>query len=130
MSKDISIKNGAKLNLKGCASKEFGVAKKSLTYALNPDDFFSLIPRMLVKEGDKVSLGQPIFYDKNDEDVKIVSPVSGIVKEIVRGAKRKILCILQYLNVVYIFVIASVGRILLCRLYNLFVLFIYDKTFI
>ena len=46
---------------------------------------------MLVKEGDKVSLGQPIFYDKNDEDVKIVSPVSGIVKEIVRGAKRKIL---------------------------------------
>ena len=54
MSKDISIKNGAKLNLKGCASKEFGVAKKSLTYALNPDDFFSLIPRMLVKEGDKV----------------------------------------------------------------------------
>ena len=91
MSKDISIKNGAKLNLKGCASKEFGVAKKSLTYALNPDDFFSLIPRMLVKEGDKVSLGQPIFYDKNDEDVKIVSPVSGIVKEIVRGAKRKIL---------------------------------------
>ena len=26
---------------------------------------------MLVKEGDKVSLGQPIFYDKNDEDVKI-----------------------------------------------------------
>jgi Na+-transporting NADH:ubiquinone oxidoreductase subunit A len=91
MSKDISIKNGAKLNLKGRASKEFGVAKKSLTYALNPDDFFSLIPRMLVKEGDKVSLGQPIFYDKNDEDVKIVSPVSGIVKEIVRGAKRKIL---------------------------------------
>ena len=49
MSKDISIRNGANLNLKGGASKEFGVAKKSLTYALNPDDFFSLNPRMLVK---------------------------------------------------------------------------------
>jgi Na+-transporting NADH:ubiquinone oxidoreductase subunit A len=94
MSKDISIKNGANLNLKGLASKELEVAKKSLTYALNPDDFFSLIPRMLVKEGDKVSKGQPIFYDKNDETIKIVSPVSGKVKEIRRGAKRKILYVI------------------------------------
>ena len=94
MSKDISIRNGANLNLKGRASKEFGVAKKSLTYALNPDDFFSLNPRMLVKEGDKVSHGQPVFYDKNHEDVKIVSPVSGIIKEIVRGDKRKILYVI------------------------------------
>ena len=36
MSKDISIQNGANLNLKGLASKEFEVANKSLTYALNP----------------------------------------------------------------------------------------------
>ena len=91
MSKDISIKDGASLNLKGLASKELQVAKKSSNYALNPDDFFGLIPRMLVKEGDKVSLGQPIFHDKNDESVKIVSPVSGKILEIKRGAKRKIL---------------------------------------
>ena len=91
MSKDISIKYGANLNLKGLASTELEVAKKSLNYALNPDDFFGLIPRMLVKEGDKVSLGQPIFHDKNDESIKIVSPVSGKILEIVRGAKRKIL---------------------------------------
>ena len=46
---------------------------------------------MLVKEGDKVSLGQPIFHDKNNESIKIVSPVNGKILEIVRGAKRKIL---------------------------------------
>ena len=46
---------------------------------------------MLVKEGDRVSLGQPIFHDKNNESIKIVSPVSGKIQEIVRGAKRKIL---------------------------------------
>ena len=91
MSKDISIKDGANLNLKGLASMELEVANMSLNYALNPDDFFGLIPRMLVKEGDKVSLGQPIFHDKNNESVKIVSPVSGKIQEIVRGAKRKIL---------------------------------------
>ncbi len=91
MSKDISIKSGANLNLKGLASTELEVAKISLDYALNPDDFFGLIPRMLVKEGDKVSLGQPIFHDKNNESIKIVSPVNGKILEIVRGAKRKIL---------------------------------------
>ena len=52
MSKDVSIKDGANLNLKGIASTELEVAKMSLDYALNPDDFFGLIPRMLVKEGD------------------------------------------------------------------------------
>jgi Na+-transporting NADH:ubiquinone oxidoreductase subunit A len=91
MSKDVSIKDGANLNLKGLASMELEVANMSLNYALNPDDFFGLIPRMLVKEGDKVSLGQPIFHDKNNESIKIVSPVSGKIQEIVRGAKRKIL---------------------------------------
>ena len=91
MSKDISIKAGANLNLKGLASTELEVAKISLDYALNPDDFFGLIPRMLVKEGDKVSLGQPIFHDKNNESIKLVSPVNGKILEIVRGAKRKIL---------------------------------------
>ena len=91
MSKDISIKYGANLNLKGLAQAELEIAKKSSNYALNPDDFFGLIPRMHVKEGDKVSLGQPIFHDKNDESIKIVSPVSGKILEIVRGAKRKIL---------------------------------------
>ena len=91
MSKDISIKAGGNLNLKGLASTELEVAKMSLDYALNPDDFFGLIPRMLVKEGDNVSLGQPIFHDKNNESIKIVSPVSGKILEIVRGAKRKIL---------------------------------------
>jgi Na+-transporting NADH:ubiquinone oxidoreductase subunit A len=42
----------------------------------------------------KVSLGQPIFHDKSDESIKIASPVSGKIVEIVRGAKRKILNII------------------------------------
>ena len=94
MSTDISITNGASLNLKGVASMDLEVAKKSLNYALNPDDFFGLIPRMLLREGDQVSIGQPIFHDKSDESIKIASPVSGKIVEIVRGAKRKILNII------------------------------------
>ena len=56
MSTDISIKNGANLNLKGLASMDLEVAKKSINYALNPDDFYGLTPRKLVKEGDQDSL--------------------------------------------------------------------------
>ena len=91
MSKDISIKSGANLALTGVASKEIETAKHSSTFAIYPDDFFSLIPRMMVKEGDRLKVGTPIFHDKNDEKIIIVSPVSGIVKSIDRGDKRKIL---------------------------------------
>ena len=91
MSKDISIKNGANLALTGVASKEIKIAKDSSTVAIYPDDFFSLIPRMIVREGDRLKLGDPIFYDKNDEKIVIVSPASGIIKSIDRGEKRKIL---------------------------------------
>jgi Na+-transporting NADH:ubiquinone oxidoreductase subunit A len=94
MSKDISIKNGAKLDLIGLASKEIELAKDITTHAIYPDDFFNLKPRMVVKEGDKVKAGSPIFHDKDDEKIVIVSPVSGYIKSIDRGEKRKILKIL------------------------------------
>ncbi|MDB4089616.1 Na(+)-translocating NADH-quinone reductase subunit A, partial [Flavobacteriales bacterium] len=36
-------------------------------------------------------VGTPIFHDKYRESINFVSPVSGEIKEVVRGAKRKIL---------------------------------------
>lgn len=48
---------------------------------------------MSVKIGDKVNVGDVLFFDKNNDKIKFVSPVSGQVKEIVRGAKRRILSI-------------------------------------
>ena len=68
MSKDISIKNGANLALTGVASKEIEIAKDSSTFAIYPDDFFSLIPRMVVKEGDRLKVGTPIFHDKKADE--------------------------------------------------------------
>ena len=59
----------------------------------SPADFPNLMPKMLVKEGDLVKCGSPIFCDKYNDEIKFVSPISGQVKEIVRGAKRKILAI-------------------------------------
>ncbi|MBH45308.1 MAG: NADH:ubiquinone reductase (Na(+)-transporting) subunit A [Flavobacteriaceae bacterium] len=91
MSTGIRIHKGASINLKGKAEKILSDAAPSKTYALKPDNFFSIVPRMMVKEGEYVAKGAPVFLSKNDPRIIFVSPVSGVVKEIVRGAKRKIL---------------------------------------
>ncbi|MGM0635623.1 MAG: Na(+)-translocating NADH-quinone reductase subunit A [Bacteroidota bacterium] len=91
MPKDVKIKRGLKLNLKGEADKILKDAPQSKTYAIKPDDFHSVVPKMVVKEGAKVKAGDELFYSKYSDQTRFVSPVSGTLKEIVRGAKRKIL---------------------------------------
>jgi len=46
---------------------------------------------MLVKEGDAVLAGTPLFIDKHRENICFTSPVSGTVTEIKRGDKRVLL---------------------------------------
>ena len=53
-----------------------------------------MLPRLLVKEGDSVLAGSPVLSDKKNPDIIVASPVSGVVKEIVRGEKRKLLAVL------------------------------------
>lgn len=91
MSKDIKIKRGLNIPLKGEADKVFGNANGSDTYLVKPTDFKNFIPKLLVKEGAEVLAGSPLFYNKEYADVKVGSPVSGEVVEVIRGAKRKIL---------------------------------------
>ena len=53
-----------------------------------------LIPKLEVNVGDYVKRGEPLFYSKTNESIKFVSNVSGYVKDIVRGERRKILNII------------------------------------
>ncbi|WP_394975074.1 Na(+)-translocating NADH-quinone reductase subunit A [uncultured Croceitalea sp.] len=91
MSKDIRIKKGLNINLTGAAEQTTSKAVLSNVYALNLEDFHGVTPKMLVKEGAEVKAGEAIFYNKNIEDMRFVSPVSGELVEIVRGARRRIL---------------------------------------
>ena len=62
------------------------------TFVLKPTDFFGLyMPKPVVKEGDSVKAGTPLFHDKKHENIMYTSPVSGEVVEIKRGEKRKLL---------------------------------------
>jgi len=93
MSNDIHIKKGLDINLKGEAEKAKENAVISNFYTLRPEDFHSVIPKLVAKEGAKVKAGETIFYNKSNEAIKFASPVSGEVIEIARGEKRRILSI-------------------------------------
>ena len=91
MSNDIRIKKGLDIKLVGEASLTKGNAIKSNFFSIKPQDFHSLTPKLVVKAGVKVKAGEPIFYNKSNESIQFVSPVSGEVTEIIRGEKRRIL---------------------------------------
>jgi len=91
MSKDISIKRGLDIPLVGEAEKVTATAPRSETIIIHPADFKNLTPKMLVKQGDEVLAGTPLFFSKDHPELKVASPVSGEVLEVVRGDKRKIM---------------------------------------
>ena len=94
MSNTISIRKGLDIRLVGEATKEIREVSVTGIVAVSPLDFHGLIPKMVVKEGDTVSVGDILFFNKKKESIKFVSPVSGTVQQIVRGEKRRITNIL------------------------------------
>lgn len=85
-----SIRKGLDIRLIGDAEKTVADLKSRL-FAIKPTDFIGCFPKMLVKEGDKVKAGSPLFFDKYREEIYFTSPVSGKIADIHRGAKRKLL---------------------------------------
>ena len=93
MSKDIRIKKGLDIKLKGEAEKVTENAISSNVFTLKPEDFHSIIPKLSIKVGTKLKAGESVFYNKANEEMKFPSPVSGEVLDIIRGDKRKILAV-------------------------------------
>ncbi len=91
MANVIKLSKGLSINLKGKAKGEKMQAPQSTEFAVSPSDFPGVIPKLSVKEGDKVLAGEPLFFNKAYPDVKFASPVSGTVSAVVRGDRRKIL---------------------------------------
>lgn len=91
MSEVIKIKKGLNIPLEGKAEMVFGQAQLPGLFAIKPVDFHGLTPKMVVAEGDSVKIGSVLFHDKYHPEIKVVSPVSGRVKTINRGERRRIL---------------------------------------
>jgi Na+-transporting NADH:ubiquinone oxidoreductase subunit A len=93
MANVIKLRKGLDINLQGKAEEKKIQLKSNGKYALVPDDFEGVTPKVIVKEGDKVKAGDALFVNKQYPDVRFASPVSGTVREVVRGERRKVLCI-------------------------------------
>ncbi len=93
MSNDIRIKKGLDIKLKGEAEKTIENGALSNFYTLRPEDFHGIVPKLVKKEGATVKVGETVFYNKDIESMKFVSPVSGVVIEVTRGERRRIMAI-------------------------------------
>ena len=94
MSNKIRLRKGLNIPIKGCAQNHIAKNISPNIIAVKPTDYKGLSPRLLVKEGDPVKAGTPVIADKKRPEIVVCSPISGTVKEIVRGEKRKLLEIL------------------------------------
>ncbi len=83
----IRIKKGLNINIQGEAKKEIS-SIDARYFAIKPTDFIGVFPRLMVKAGDSVKAGTPLFTDKFRENIIFTSTVSGVIEEISRGDKR------------------------------------------
>lgn len=90
MDKTLKIKRGLDLKIEGAVTDAAIRATRTTLVAIVPDDFPGFMPKLEIKEGDTVYAGQPVARHKEYPDIKLCSPIAGIIKAVVRGERRKI----------------------------------------
>ena len=93
MTKAIKLKKGLEIRLKGKAQNSVSQIPVGGIYSIMPEDFYGFKSKPVVKEGDEVLVGDPLFVNKENPELKVVSPVSGKVTEVIRGERRKLLSV-------------------------------------
>ncbi len=85
------INKGLDLPLAGAAERVLADAAEPAQVAVETAEFPGIKPKVLVKEGDRVETGQPLFLNKLDRDVVWCSPATGTVARIDFGERRYLL---------------------------------------
>ncbi|WP_438971393.1 Na(+)-translocating NADH-quinone reductase subunit A [Methylophaga sp.] len=83
-----SIKKGLDLPISGKPEQTINDGNNVNSVAVLGNEYVGMRPTMLVEEGQKVKLGEPLFEDKKTPGVIFTSPGAGTVRSINRGAKR------------------------------------------
>lgn len=91
MPQTIKLKKGLDIHLQGKPENVRLSVSPDGKYALIPDGFEGITPKVVVNEGDKVKAGDFLFVDKKHPEMGFSAPVSGVVHEILRGERRKVL---------------------------------------
>lgn len=87
----INIKKGLQIPLLGASEEVLRGKVTSEFVRICPEDFHGITPKLVVKVDDRVKAGNTLFYSKDQPEIFFASPVSGVVTEVVRGEKRRIL---------------------------------------
>lgn len=93
MTNRIKLCKGLDIHLQGTARKHKDAVMIGGEYALQPSAFVGLVPKVIVKEGEHVKVGEALFVDKAHPEMTFASPVSGIVTAVERGERRKVLSV-------------------------------------
>lgn len=85
-----SLRKGLDIPIAGVPSGDVIDLDAPATVGIDPRELRGFIPRLAAREGDRVRAGDPLLYHKFAPDVKVVSPVAGVVQEVRRGQRRVI----------------------------------------
>lgn len=88
-----SLKKGLDLPIAGAVQGDTVVDADVATVGLLGDDYIGLKPRLAVEVGESIGAGAPVLAHKDNPDAQITSPVSGRIKAINRGARRRLISV-------------------------------------
>jgi Na+-transporting NADH:ubiquinone oxidoreductase subunit A len=93
-----TTKKGLDIPITGSPKQTIENGNEVKSVAILGLDYVGMKPTMLVAEGDKVKLGQPLFSDKKNSGVHFTSPAAGTIKAINRGDKRVLQSVVIEIN--------------------------------
>ncbi len=86
--REFRLRKGLDLPVMGVPKQEISDALSVQSVAVVGPDYIGLKPRLSLQEGDPIKRGEPLFFNRDTADVKVVAPVSGRIKAIHRGPRR------------------------------------------
>ena len=88
-----NLRRGLTLPIAGAPRQSIENPASVQHYAVLGDDYLDLKPSVLVEEGDVVGAGSPLFFNKSVPEAMVTAPVSGRIKAVNRGARRRLISI-------------------------------------
>ena len=86
--KQLSINKTFDLRFKGAPSQTVSESETSLVVAVSPSAIPFIKPKLTKKIGDSILAGEVLYFDKSNDAIQFVSPVSGTLKDIQYGERR------------------------------------------
>ena len=86
--KTFTIRRGHNLKISGIPSKKIINVNVPDNVYFHPSSIKNIKVKLLVKVGDVVMIGSPLFYDKKNKEVMFVSSCSGKIEKIQFGPRR------------------------------------------